>query len=59
MKITVKKNLIVFHKPHEWYNLADRLRTEYGQSIMLISARCKRDTDMGLPWLTIWMYMYD
>jgi hypothetical protein len=43
MKITSKTNLIVFHKPYEWYNLAERLRKEYGQSIMLISARCKRE----------------
>jgi len=43
MKTTVKKNLIVFHNPYEWYELANRLRTEYGQSIMLISARCKRE----------------
>ena len=43
MKTTVKKNLIVFHKPYEWYELANRLRAEYGQSIMLISARCRRE----------------
>ena len=43
MKITAKKNLIIFHKPYEWYNLAEQLRKEYGQSIMLISSRCKRE----------------
>lgn len=43
MKISAKKNLIIFHEPHEWYNLAERLRVEHGQSIMLISARCKRE----------------
>jgi hypothetical protein len=43
MKTTIKKNLIVFHKPHEWYQLAERLRSEYGISIMLISDRCKRE----------------
>jgi hypothetical protein len=43
MKTTVKKNLIVFHNPQEWYTLANQLRAEYGQSIMLISARCKRE----------------
>jgi len=43
MKITIKKNLIIFHKPYEWYELAEQLRTEYGISIMLISARCKRE----------------
>jgi hypothetical protein len=29
--------------PYEWYNLAEYLRKEYGQSIMLISSRCKRE----------------
>jgi hypothetical protein len=43
LKITTKKNLIIFHKPYEWYDLAERLRKEYGQSIMLISSRCKRE----------------
>jgi len=43
MKITIKKNLIIFHKPYEWYDLAEQLRKEYGQSIMLISSRCKRE----------------
>ena len=35
--------MIIFHSPYEWYELANRLRTEYGQSIMLISAKCKRE----------------
>jgi hypothetical protein len=43
VKTTVKKNLIIFHNPYEWYELANRLRSEYGQSIMLISSRCKRE----------------
>jgi hypothetical protein len=43
LKTTVKRNLIVFHKPYEWYSLGERLRKEYGQSIMLISARCRRE----------------
>jgi len=43
LKITVKKNLIVFHNPYEWYQLAEQLRAEYGISIMLISAKCKRE----------------
>jgi hypothetical protein len=41
MKTTVKKNLIVFYKPHEWTELAERLKDEYGPSIM-ISFTCKR-----------------
>ena len=43
MKITIKQNLIIFHQPYEWYDLANRLRSEYGQSIMLISAKCRRE----------------
>ena len=43
MKITTKKNLIIFHKPYEWFQLANQLRFEYGHSIMLISSRCKRE----------------
>jgi len=43
MKITIKKNLIIFHKPYEWYQLTERLRSDYGPSIMLISSRCKRE----------------
>ena len=43
MKILIKKNLIVFREPYEWYNLAEQLRVEHGRSIMLISARCKRE----------------
>ena len=43
MKIQIKKNLIIFRKPYEWYELANHLRIEYGQSIMLISSKCKRE----------------
>ena len=43
MKVTVKKNLIIFHNPYEWYELANRLRDQYGPSIMLISSKCKRE----------------
>ena len=41
MKTTVKKNLIIFHSPSEWANLSQRLRNEYGTSVM-ISFTCKR-----------------
>jgi hypothetical protein len=41
MKTTVKKNLIIFHRPSEWAELAERLRNEYGPSVM-ISFTCKR-----------------
>ena len=43
MKILIKKNLIVFREPYDWYELAERLRSEYGLSIMLISSKCKRE----------------
>ena len=43
LKIEIKKNLIVFRKPYEWYELASCLRSEYGLSIMLISAKCKQE----------------
>jgi len=41
MKTTVKKNLIIFHRPSEWTELAERLINEYGPS-MMISFTCKR-----------------
>jgi hypothetical protein len=41
MKTTVKKNLIIFHRPSEWAELSERLRVEYGPSVM-ISFTCKR-----------------
>ena len=43
MKILIKKNLIVFREPYDWYELAGRLRSEYGLSIVLISSKCKRE----------------
>jgi len=43
MKILIKKNLIIFRKPYDWYEMAGRLRSEYGPSIMLISSKCKRE----------------
>ena len=42
MKTTVKKNLIVFHKPNEWSELQQQLRSEYGDRIM-ISFVCRRE----------------
>lgn len=43
MKITVKTNLIIFHRPSEWHDLAAQLRIDHGPSIMLIRARCRRE----------------
>jgi len=42
MKTTVKKNLIVFHQPHEWADLQLQLRLDYGDKIM-ISYVCRRE----------------
>jgi hypothetical protein len=42
MKITVKKNLIIFHKPDEWSLLFQRLLREHGQKIA-ISTVCQRE----------------
>lgn len=42
MKITVKKNLIVFHKPDEWNIIMTHLEKEYGTSIR-ISWRMQRE----------------
>ena len=43
MKTTIKKNLIIFHQPNEWYALSNRLRVEYGPSTMFISSKCRRE----------------
>jgi hypothetical protein len=42
LKITVKRNLIIFHKPHEWEPIQHRLALDYGTKI-LISYVCKRE----------------
>ena len=42
MKITVKKNLIIFHKPSEWEPIQHQLALDYGTKI-LISYVCKRE----------------
>lgn len=42
MKVTVKKNLIIFHRPSDWDPVQDRLSKEYGTKIM-ISYVCKRE----------------
>ena len=42
MKITVKKNLIIFHKPSEWEPIQYQLAIDYGTKI-LISYVCKRE----------------
>ena len=42
MKVTVKKNLIIFHRPSDWDPIQDQLNKEYGAKIM-ISYVCKRE----------------
>jgi hypothetical protein len=42
MKITVKKNLIIFHSPGEWETVQHRLVRDYGIKIRL-SWVCKRE----------------
>ena len=42
MKVTIKHNLIIFHKLSEWDRIQDRLSEEYGAKIM-ISYVCKRE----------------
>jgi hypothetical protein len=42
MKVTIKHNLIIFHRVDEWSGLFKQLLTEYGPPIA-ISFVCKRD----------------
>lgn len=43
MKITVKKNLIVFHNVREFEELHQQLMDEYGRATMLVSWRMRRE----------------
>ena len=43
MKVTLKKNLIVFHSVREFEELHHRLLEEYGRATMLVSWRMKRE----------------
>ena len=42
MKVTIKKNLIIFHNVREFEGLHHRLFKEYGQSTMMISWKTKQ-----------------
>ena len=42
MKVTVKKNLIVFHRPGEWSDIYARILQEYGMG-MAIRPRLRRE----------------
>ena len=43
IKITVKKNLIIFHNVREFEELHYRLLEEHGRATMLVSWRMKRE----------------
>jgi hypothetical protein len=42
MKVTIKKNLIIFHRPDQWSNLQAQLVEDFGARIA-ISFVCKRE----------------
>jgi len=46
-RITIKKNLIIFHSPVDWMPIRKRLIEEYGQSINISYARRER---LGFSW---------
>jgi len=35
LKVTTKKNLIIFHNPDEWHTVLDRLAEDFGQTIRM------------------------
>ena len=35
LKVTTKKNLIIFHDPDEWSQVLDRLSVDFGQNIRM------------------------
>ena len=35
LKVTTKKNLIIFHDPEDWYRVLDRLAEDFGQAIRM------------------------
>ena len=35
LKVTTKKNLIIFHDPEDWYQVLDRLAEDFGQAIRM------------------------
>ena len=43
MKLTIRRNLIIFHQPREWEELSRRIEADYGDNILLISWRLKRE----------------
>ena len=43
MNIKIKKNLIIFEDLYEWYQVRERVKQDYGQTIFAISWRLKRE----------------
>ena len=35
LKVTTKKNLIIFHDPEDWYRVLDRLEQDFGHAIRM------------------------
>ena len=35
LKVTTKRNLIIFHNPEDWYRVLDRLAEDFGQAIRM------------------------
>jgi hypothetical protein len=35
LKVTTKKNLIIFHNPEDWYRVLDRLAEDFGHAIRM------------------------
>ena len=35
LKVTTKKNLIIFHDPEDWYRVLDRLEKDFGHAIRM------------------------
>lgn len=48
MKVTVKRNLIIFHRLHEWGELRTRLDAEYGKSMTMVSWKLKRELGFSI-----------
>jgi hypothetical protein len=40
LKVTTKKNLIIFHNPDEWAQVLDRLAEDFGQTNGLTKFCC-------------------
>lgn len=42
MNIKIKKNLIIFYETHEWSQVSQQIKQDYGDNIFLISWRLRR-----------------